>query len=252
MTGEVCRWEPGEYKLTYSVTDSGGARRSCSRKVQVAAKELPETAETEKTIYLTFDDGPGEYTDEILAILDSYNAKATFFLIGEQLADNSEPLEKILSSGHAVGIHCYHHDYNKLYSSERGFVEDILKTKDLIYDLSGYTANLVRFPGGNDTAAAYAEHRVDGGFERLCGILENMGMRYYDWDESIDPEADWGLYAVKRVERVAQTVECPVLIAHDTRKNSLRPTREILEWGTENGYSFKALDLTVPPLSLQK
>jgi peptidoglycan-N-acetylglucosamine deacetylase len=63
-----------------------------------------------KTVYLTFDDGPiPELTDEILAILEKYNAKATFFCVGENVKRYPEIYGKILENGHSTGNHTHHH-----------------------------------------------------------------------------------------------------------------------------------------------
>lgn len=250
VTGDLCVWRPGEYELTYSVTDSGGERYVAARKIQVIANSLPETVKSEKTIYLTFDDGPGEFTDELLTLLDSFDAKAAFFLIGKHIERYPEILDRIISSGHSVGIHCYNHDYRYLYASEENFMEDLLKARKLIFDLSGYTANILRFPGGSTTAAAYTKNNIDGGIDALSDILGNMGMRYYDWDESADAKEDGPIYSVGRVKNAVEKLGSPVVIEHDTRRGCLEVTREILEWGTENGYSFKALDVSDPEVHI--
>lgn len=248
IAGELCTWIPEEYELTYSVTDSIGKVRSCVRKINVIPNTLPEPEKNEKTIYLTYDDGPGEYTDELLELLDSYNAKATFFLIGKQIERYPEKLDRIISAEHTAGVHCYRHDYEYIYSSEERFVDDVLKTRDIIYDSSGYRASVLRFPGGSPTAAAFSEHKVDGGFDRLTDILYNMGIRYYDWDVSADPK-DGGIEnSVRRTIKITEKANCPIVIQHDTRSSCLSATKKILEWGSENGYSFKALNVTVPEM----
>ena len=64
----------------------------------------------EKKVYLTFDDGPiPGLTDEILDILSEYNAKATFFCVGENVKRYREIYDKILAQGHATGNHTHHH-----------------------------------------------------------------------------------------------------------------------------------------------
>ena len=61
-------------------------------------------------VFLTFDDGPHEiFTPQILDALDEHNAKATFFLLGEKLKPNKEIVRRILSAGHAIGIHGFNH-----------------------------------------------------------------------------------------------------------------------------------------------
>jgi len=65
---------------------------------------------TDKTLYLTFDDGPiPDVTEWVLEQLDSFGAKATFFCIGENVVKNPSVFEKIRSEGHAVGNHTFNH-----------------------------------------------------------------------------------------------------------------------------------------------
>jgi peptidoglycan/xylan/chitin deacetylase (PgdA/CDA1 family) len=64
----------------------------------------------EKSIYLTFDDGPSpEYTGQLLDLLDRHNAKGTFFVIGQALETNKPLGERIVNSGHSLGNHSYSH-----------------------------------------------------------------------------------------------------------------------------------------------
>lgn len=64
----------------------------------------------EKVIALTFDDGPTNNVKQILPLLDTYNAKATFFLIGNELEKNLSLGKSIVQSGHQVGNHTYSHN----------------------------------------------------------------------------------------------------------------------------------------------
>lgn len=83
-------------------------------------KALCHGNESEKKIAITFDDGPdAEITPEILNLLDSFNAKATFFCIGENIEKNRGLLREIDLRGHAIGNHTYSHSSGKnLYSAK--------------------------------------------------------------------------------------------------------------------------------------
>lgn len=73
--------------------------------------DLTNRVETnEKVIALTFDDGPTNNVKQILPLLDTYNAKATFFLIGNELEKNLSLGESIVQSGHQIGNHTYSHN----------------------------------------------------------------------------------------------------------------------------------------------
>lgn len=63
-----------------------------------------------KTLFLTFDDGPTDHTMAILEILQQYQAKATFFILGKRIAGHEEILQAIFKQGHAIGTHSYSHD----------------------------------------------------------------------------------------------------------------------------------------------
>jgi peptidoglycan-N-acetylglucosamine deacetylase len=64
----------------------------------------------DKTIYLTFDDGPtGPFAIEILDLLDKYDARATFFCVGENVTKYPEIYREIIDRGHRTGNHCHHH-----------------------------------------------------------------------------------------------------------------------------------------------
>ena len=81
---------------------------------------------------LTFDDGPNPpYTDEILAILKKYNAKATFFLIGSNVEKHPEYVNKIRSEGHQIANHTYRNGATVFLNKEE-FIESLDKTEDLI------------------------------------------------------------------------------------------------------------------------
>jgi len=63
----------------------------------------------DKVLYLTFDDGPSAYTQEILDLLAQYDAKATFFVIGRAADRQPELIEAIYAAGHGLGNHTYSH-----------------------------------------------------------------------------------------------------------------------------------------------
>ncbi len=101
----------------------------------------------EKVVALTFDDGPNEpYTSEILAILDSYNVKATFFVIGENVELYPETAKRMLAEGHVLGDHSYHHNANHALT-EYG-AKDLTLAQEAILDTVGVRPHLYRPPHG--------------------------------------------------------------------------------------------------------
>lgn len=103
VEGEVDWLNAGVYTLTYSVTDTYQNTVTMQRTVTVEALPRSQTVwPTEKTIYLTFDDGPGPYTKTLLDVLDRYGAKATFFVIDSGYYSS---MREIVRRGHSIGIH---------------------------------------------------------------------------------------------------------------------------------------------------
>jgi peptidoglycan-N-acetylglucosamine deacetylase len=85
----------------------------------------------EKKLYLTLDDGPTpDVTAEILNILNDFDAKATFFCLGEKVEKHPELFEKILANGHSVGNHTYKH--LDAWKNNSGFLIDTLQAQKLI------------------------------------------------------------------------------------------------------------------------
>ena len=106
-----------------------------------------------KRVFLTFDDGPTqEVTQYILDILDKYNIKATFFVLGNRVEMNPDLLKREYESGHYIANHGYSHKYSKIYKSATSVLSEYNKTEKAIQEALGnpnYSSNLFRFPGGS-------------------------------------------------------------------------------------------------------
>ncbi|MBE6032865.1 MAG: hypothetical protein E7224_06695, partial [Clostridiales bacterium] len=86
-----------------------------------------------KIAYLTFDDGPYKQTEQYLAILDQYDIKATFFVIGRP--DRADYYRLIRDKGHTIANHTYSHGIRKgLYDSPQSFIGQVNKLEDLLYE----------------------------------------------------------------------------------------------------------------------
>lgn len=127
-------------------------------------------------VYLTFDDGPSDNTDAILDILDDYNVKATFFVVGDGKEDYAEQYKRIVDEGHTIGMHSYSHAYKDIYSSEEAFITDYNKIHEMILDYTGVDSKLYRFPGGSSTNVGKVGKSV------FINYLNEQGVQYYDWN----------------------------------------------------------------------
>ncbi len=107
-----------------------------------------EVKTSEKVIALTFDDGPHpKLTNRILDILDKYDAKATFFVIGKNAELYPQIIKRIADNGHEIGNHTYSHLAETNSNSEK-LKTEILKTEDIIFKITGTKTSLFRPPTG--------------------------------------------------------------------------------------------------------
>lgn len=165
-----------------------------------------------KTMYLTFDDGPfRENTLQVLKVLRERQIKATFFLIGEYVEKNPDIARRIVEEGHAVGIHCYRHDYRTLYASVDSYLADFEKARQIIYEVTGVKTRMFRFPGGsvNDFNEATRDDIIQAMTER--------GYIYYDWNASLedavgDPDSQ---EMIANAVNTAMGRQKVILLAHD-------------------------------------
>lgn len=147
-----------------------------------AGESADPASETEKPagrkVYLTFDDGPSSYTEEILDILDQYDVKATFFVVGKESDWAGEALQEIVDRGHTLGMHSYSHKYAEIYKSVESFSEDLDKIQNYVYDATGVTSTVYRFPGGSSNTIS----KVD--MNDFADYLDTQGIRFFDWNVS--------------------------------------------------------------------
>lgn len=129
-------------------------------------------------VYLTFDDGPSANTQDILDILDRYDVKATFFVVGGEGDAAEETLKRIVEAGHTLGMHSYTHKYSEIYESVDSFAEDFTKQQELIYDVTGVKSTVYRFPGGSSNSVS------DIDMKEFAEYLDSQGVRFFDWNIS--------------------------------------------------------------------
>ncbi len=223
---------------TIKVADQSAKKED---KLVVKAKsEDKGTSLSKKEVFLTFDDGPTKtITPSILDILNKYEVKATFFVIGKQASANSSLLLREKNEGHTIANHSFSHDYNYLYSSTNNFVEDINKADmELKRILPGYNGKLIRFPGGS-----FGKSR-----EIYRQAITAAGYHYIDWNAvNGDAEENGKLPPDKLLERIKQTAQGKdhvVVLMHDAplKEATVKALPRIIEYFKANGYIFKTLE----------
>lgn len=136
---------------------------------------------TRKTIALTFDDGPGSFTNRLLDCLEKNNAKATFFLVGKEIESFPDEVKRMEALGCEIGNHSYDHtDFTTL--SAEDISSQISKTDSLIKDLAGHEATVLRPPYGsiNDTV------RSSAGKPIIIWSVDTLDWKTRDAQQTID------------------------------------------------------------------
>lgn len=105
-----------------------------------------------KRVFLTFDDGPSKtVTPEILRILDEYDVKATFFVLGSRVELYPDIVKEEYEKGHYIANHGYSHKYSYIYESVDNVLNEYRSTENIIrnaLEKPDYYSNVFRFPGG--------------------------------------------------------------------------------------------------------
>ena len=189
---------------------------------------------TNKTIYLTFDDGPTpEITNWTLDILKQHNAKATFFCIGKNVKNHPDIFQNILKDGHTIGNHTNNH-VKGWRTSTQNYLANIVEAQKIIDSeiKNPKAVNLFRPP--------YGQIRPKQG-KALLQLKYNIVMwnvLSFDWDNSISNKA-----CLENV--IKNTADGSIVVFHDSVKasNNMKYTLpKTLEHFSKKGYSFKSID----------
>lgn len=238
----------GDSVLTYTVTDSAGNTTMATRTVHVVPNENPSpVTENDKVIYLTFDDGPGPYTEKLLDVLDKYDVKVTFF-VTDQFDDYIDMIGEEYRRGHKIAIHSLYHDFYDIYSSVDAYFADFDAMQDIIVEQTGEKTTLFRFPGGSSNTISSFNPGI---MTRLAEEADSRGYYFFDWNVT-SGDAD----GVERThEEIADSVieqvsnnyyNYSVVLQHDIKDFSVDAVEEIILWGLDNGYKFRSLEESSP------
>lgn len=194
-----------------------------------------------KRVFLTFDDGPSEsVTQKILDILDKYDIKATFFVLGCNAKSHPDIVKRAYDSGHYIANHGYSHKYSKIYKNTSTVLEEYNKTEDAIRVAIGnpeYSSNLFRFPGG-----AYG-----GPYEKIKKKarkeLNKQGIAYLDWSAlTYDAEgADTKEEILCNLKETMNGWNNVVILMHDApdKEITYKTLEDVIKYLKKNGYAFK-------------
>ena len=189
------------------------------------------------TLYLTFDDGPTAIaTDAILRILDRYQARATFFLIGHHVSAHPQRVRRIVEAGHAVGNHTFTH-VDAWQTAHTKVVDELKRTAQAITACTGGAVPLLRPPYGHLTP-------------QLCRWAGQHGGRVVMWD--VMPADFQRSASAPSVARFTTAYARPgsIVVLHDnpmTEPVTLDALEAILRWGRAQNWRFAALPAPASP-----
>ncbi|HBC97082.1 MAG TPA: polysaccharide deacetylase [Clostridium sp.] len=224
--------------------DNSGDSKSINKSENTAVSNTsegfdPYKKDGRKVVYLTFDDGPSaNNTPKILDILNQYNIKATFFLIGQNAEQNKDLVKREAAQGNVIGNHTYSHDMKYIYSDPKTFMEDIYKCQTVLSSILGenYNLKLVRFPGGSFGV------RLKPFREELTG----NGYHYVDWND-LNGDAEHNNVPVQNLIHTTKKYaiyDHLVVLMHDApaKVTTVQALPAIIEYFKSQGYSFETLN----------
>lgn len=246
VSGTVDTAKIGAYLITYTSTDSSNNVSTITRTVYVySAQGSTDVEPNGKVVYLSFDDGPGPYTEQLLDILDKYNVKVTFFVTG-QYSDYHHLIGEAHRRGHTIAMHTYSHRFDLIYTSESAYYDDLNRIKAVCEEQTGVSPTIVRFPGG--TSNVVSKNHCRGIMSALTQSIPANGYQYCDWN--VDSKDAGG---AKTAAAVAQNVISAIpefqnsfVLQHDTKQYSVEAVEEIICWGLANGYTFMPMEASSP------
>lgn len=209
-------------------------------------EEKPQTEKpaSSKPIYLTFDDGPTAHTNELLDILDQYNAKATFFMLGPGIASYPKAVQRLVKSGNAAGLHGMTHVKNKFYASPASALEEMTQDNQALFKAAGVKTTLIRTPYGSKPyfTQSYRDKVLSAGFR-----LWDWNVDSEDWKYKTDHEK-----VVRSVLDQIDTIEkqgtVPVVLMHD-QKATLQVLPEVLKTLSAEGFTFEVIEQDSTPVN---
>lgn len=211
---------------------------------------MPPPGPGDRKVYLTFDDGPSKNTPKILKILKEKNAKATFFVINNP--NYNHYMKDIVSSGNAIGLHSYSHDYKKIYSSDENFYSDLNAISEVVKKETGVTSKITRFPGGSSNTVSRKYN--SGIMTRASKGIQEKGYSYFDWNCSNGDARKDGIPAEQLVQTVKRETGTMggnvVVLMHDTnaKGTTVEALPAIIDYYRSRGFTFEVITEKTPPV----
>ncbi|AXG79722.1 polysaccharide deacetylase family protein [Streptomyces paludis] len=186
-----------------------------------------------KCVALTFDDGPASYTNRLLGLLKDYDAKATFYVVGQNVASKPDLVRKEAAAGHQIGNHSWNHpDLTKLTTAQ--IKSQLSRTDKAVKDATGKSPTTLRPPYGAQNAK----------------VRSAAGRPLVNW--SVDT-LDWKHRDAAKVAAAVKKYTKPgdIVLMHDIHKTTVDAMPKILADLKSRGYRFVTVDQLFAPTKLK-
>lgn len=220
--------------LRYAVDHSDGLFIASQKEGESGL--LADSKITNKKVYLTFDDGPSENTDEILDILKKNKVKATFFVVGKKTETARKQYQRIVLEGHTLAMHSYSHNYKQIYSSVEAFGKDIRELQEMLYEITDIKPTIYRFPGGSSNSCA-------GNIKPYIEYIKKEGLLYFDWNALSGDAVNFNLSPQQLNQNILNDVKkqkVSIVLMHDLAEteNTVKGLDSLIKTLKKEGYQI--------------
>ena len=185
-------------------------------------------------IAITFDDGPHPETENVLRLLEKYNAKGTFFCIGSQIEKYPEIFKKIIDQGHVVGNHTYTHSPKMGFFSTARVSDELQRTNKIIEITGSKNVKLSRPPYGVTSPS-------------IAKALKRAGLYVIGWNiRSLDTVIKEEDVIFRRIKNMLAPGS--IILLHDTSARTVNVLEQLLVLLQQNNYEAITVDelLNIP------
>ena len=233
--------------VTDPATASDATTEEASTEAATTEEALKTPVKNGHKVYLTFDDGPSKYTDQILDILKEKGVKASFFVVVDDYTYSDE-LNRIVKEGHTLGMHSMSHKYEVIYKDLAAFEKDVNGVHDLLLDITGVDSKFYRFPGGSSNTVS----RVS--IDDCVEYLDSQGITFFDWN-ALNGDAEYVNYSAEELNmNVMSYVHAnsgdSMVLLHDQLNHgaTVEALPALIDTLISEGYEIVPIDETTEPV----
>lgn len=216
---------------------------------KIQTQNINQSKISDKTIYLTFDDGPSCFTETILNILKKENVPATFFVTSKSLYKYSDAVKRMQAENHTVALHTSTHKYDYIYSSDQNYFNDLLTIRTQVFNITGNKSRIVRLPGGSSNTISKKYN--PGIMTRITNTLTKNNFYYFDWN--IDSgDASGNIPKEVIYQNVVNKIHngTNIILMHDTptKQTTVEALDAIIKYAKANNYTFAKITKHTPQI----